>query len=907
MIDPHFRIPEPSTTPNVCSINRLRPVDHGEIGKHRRIKGQPGIEARRCQHEFAKQDGQRVVAAQQARICFDEAAQFHPAARIDDVFDRVQLVVGEGCRRRSGQAHRHDCRRKGNGRFSQNHVQSPFQVTVSAGFRPCRGNHSISNCLSTANIGNWPGSGVWNQIPLAGSLFGDKPLANAENGFFIAKAHKAALDVLATFSGGQLNLVVLTGIKGSGKSALIGHWLDDNPGLAPVTRITADGRRPEAFLRQLAHRLRLEVRSQDADDVIANWRAALASAFPAGRAAILIIDNAERLDPDTAVTVKALASVRIGGTAVLRMLIAGRPEIAARFEPAQMSPPEPDLVQVALRNFDLDETKDFLGFLGQSPEKAAALHAATAGNPGRIVELILDRTDELAELRAALGPMAEAAKRPGIRWFESSAERKKRTALPVFDSENPRAFFRWGFGIAEDEAVEADEALRQQNTKGQAEDRAIGPAVGREPPKQPGRQVLPLVAGPHVTPLASGARVDIWPKDPDSVLRAVPDRPRPVAPFQRLAGTTRLQDAAMLRDIVLDSPATERRRPGLWLGFLTAGAAALIAAVLLARLGGETGDTQLAAAPQAAIGVTSGITTTDPPKAAGVSLSAASPVRIVDMAAPDPVTLIGTADQLPRRDVFAAIPASTTGLAPSSSSSDAVLQPAPQATISAKSGIFAPQPPTTANVRISAVAPVQNLAVVSPQILTELASADPVPRRQIDADIPPSDTFSAEGTDNTGYEVAFAVDLSDPEPRLPTPAAALAVNLAPVLVLGAPQPADQAYVAVASDPAARTAALAEQEQAEILANSTPSQAATLPPTNALRIEITPIPRDLAMVEAALDAAPGLGKLAEDERADLARMLADGTCVDQALREVTGTVNRHTLAALLHQMNLCSGE
>ncbi len=740
--------------------------------------------------------------------------------------------------------------------------------------------------------------------PVGWFFIGDEPLAIAEIGFFVAKAHNAALDVLAALSAGHLNLAVLTGIKGTGKTALIGHWLEERPGGATTTRISADGRRPDAFLSQIAHRLQIDVRSHDAKDAIAHWRAALAAAYPTGRAAILIIDNAERLDPET---VKVLAAIQMSGNAGLSMLIAGRPEITARFEPAQMSRPGLNSGQVVLRNFDLAETKDFLGFLGQSPEKAVALHAATAGNPGRIVDMIVDRTDEPTKLRTALGPVPEVAMRPRVRLFETAAERKKRTSLPAFDSENPREFFRWGFGIADNEVIEGDETVRRHSPIGREEILEIGPQSERDLDKQPGVRAPPLVATSPVMPITPAALTDAGAKDRGSVLRAVPDKPRLVAPFQHPAGTIEPQDSAMLREIFPDGHATKRRNPGRWLVFLTVGAVALSAATLLSWLAGETGDTRLAAAPQAATEAASGIIATDPPDAAGVSVSTASPERMVELAAPDILAATATADPLPRRDLAAAVPADANVLAPSSGSDDATLQSAPQVTISAKSGIFAPNLPTSANARLPVVVPEQIVALVAPEKLTEFNRADPAPPRQADADIRPSDLFSAERTGNSGYEATFAVELSDPEPHLPAPTAVSTVNLASALVVGEPQPADDVYVVAASDPTARTTALAELEQAAISTPSTTSEAATSPPTNPLRIDITPVPRDRALVDSALDAAPGLGKLAEGERADLARMLADGTCVDQALREVTGAVNRHTLAALLHQMNLCSGE
>ena len=70
------------------------------------------------------------------------------------------------------------------------------------------------------------------------------------------------------------------------------------------------------------------------------------------------------------------------------------------------------------------------------------------------------------------------------------------------------------------------------------------------------------------------------------------------------------------------------------------------------------------------------------------------------------------------------------------------------------------------------------------------------------------------------------------------------------------------------------------------------------------MEVGPAVRSVALVQAALKDAPGLGALTPAEIDSLAAQLSQGVCVDRALQEATGKINRHTLASLLRHMNLC---
>ncbi len=713
-----------------------------------------------------------------------------------------------------------------------------------------------------------------NRIPPAVSLVGDVPLAKDENRFFVSKARGIALDALTALSIGRLNHVTLAGIKGTGKTALVQHWLIEYSGAATIARIVADGRRPEAFLRQLAEALSLHIRSEISNDVIAHWRAALAVAFPTGRAAILIIDDADRLDLDTAETLKALAAIRDRGNVLLRVLTIGRPEVLNRFEPAQASRPGQNSGQVVLNNFDLAETGDFLRFLGQGGGKAPAFQAATAGNPGKIVEAILGRMSESDEMQAAIYPALIEVKRPRPRLFETPAERKKRNSLPVFDANNPRDFFRWGFGIEGSQDIEADEAPGHQIMPEIDEIIQSGSVPVREQVIQPVKQAPSMVVrGPDT----SVAPIDVT----ETSVRALKpivakEKPREISPEQPPKVAAPLPDSVRLREVIVakaKQPSESRLR---WLGFVGAGAVALIAVAIFVRPSIETAEAP-AVAPLT-------ITKTEPADTAAVppkSETLAPPAAVAAVVA-EPVV-----QDIPPASVPADTPTPTA---------------APIAT-DATTNIAASNLPQSANLKLPDKTSEQAVKPNVPDSLAAAAPADPVPTPKTAAAIPPDDRFAAEGTDNVGYEeTARASSTSTPRVKITAVGASLVAHLMAPTAMQDAQPADGNYVSLAGDLAAKTAGLIAQEQAAL--ETSPTAPLVGGPADALQIEIAPFKRDSVAVDAALETAPGLGGLNEVQRADLATLLADGACVDQALREVTGKVNRHTLAALLHQMDLC---
>ena len=66
-----------------------------------------------------------------------------------------------------------------------------------------------------------------------------------------------------------------------------------------------------------------------------------------------------------------------------------------------------------------------------------------------------------------------------------------------------------------------------------------------------------------------------------------------------------------------------------------------------------------------------------------------------------------------------------------------------------------------------------------------------------------------------------------------------------------------------------------------------------------------IGRDRVVVAKALERAPGLSELSSSQRASLENQMVRGVCLTDALQDVTGQINRHTLAVLLKTMKLCT--
>lgn len=417
---------------------------------------------------------------------------------------------------------------------------------------------------------------------------------------------------------------------------------------------------------------------------------------------------------------------------------------------------------------------------------------------------------------------------------------RKSVAMPHLDPSNPRDFFRWGLGIEPDAPVEGEEPPIPVPV----------PVAEVQPATKP---LDPMAAATHQA--RRGAAQEL-PSEvpPESRLRAerrpvaIPAAPTTIAPTR-----TRPAEPAPRGRIGRFLPETLTD----WL--MAASLALALGLVVYALLpGGPASPPQLPTVPPAEVAAVEPVT---PPPAAE---STATVEAVVEA----PVAPRAAA---PQPEPAAELPAM-----PPEFVLSAVSQPVTEPDAGAE-----PAPALTGDM-IGPVAAVLPTPLTAPQQAETAFSIpvhgnpDPATEIAVLADI-----AAAQGAEL----VAVSADIAGFAPDMALPA---------LIVQAVPEtpPASPFNAPPPTPPASEPEPEPETTAADIAAPA------------ALQLEIVPALRDLAVVEQAIAAAPGLGTLTEDQRISLTARLVDGVCVDAALQEITGKVNRHSLAFLLDRMELC---
>jgi len=212
--------------------------------------------------------------------------------------------------------------------------------------------------------------------------------------YFDSSQHRAALTAMRQAFLHELPFVVLSGEIGAGKTTILRAWLAE---------VEADG----VTVAQLANT------QLDADELMCAAAIAFGIAAPKGmsagahaglcsflrglngRAALLVVDEAQNLDRDTLRCLVGLADMAAQENAMLRICLAGQPELRARLA----DPTLPDMQSRVQQSFHLGplepaQTRQYIehrllkvGWAGTPSFDASAfdeIHRFTGGVPRRI-------------------------------------------------------------------------------------------------------------------------------------------------------------------------------------------------------------------------------------------------------------------------------------------------------------------------------------------------------------------------------------------------------------------------------------------------------------------------------------------------------------------------------------------
>ena len=235
------------------------------------------------------------------------------------------------------------------------------------------------------------------------SFFGlrEKPfsLLPDPNFLFLSKQHRIALDLLNYGLMNQAGFVVITGGIGTGKTTLIRYLLDHIDKNITVGLITNTHSGYGELLRWILHAFSLDYSQASKIDLYQTLADFLTAQHGKGRRAVLIIDEAQNMLPETLEELRMLSNVNSERGQVLQMILCGQSGLRDMLR-------RPDLEQFAQRitsDCDLtplsaDDTVQYIchrievaaGSCDIFPDPACrAVYRHTGGVP-RLINLICD-------------------------------------------------------------------------------------------------------------------------------------------------------------------------------------------------------------------------------------------------------------------------------------------------------------------------------------------------------------------------------------------------------------------------------------------------------------------------------------------------------------------------------------
>ena len=190
---------------------------------------------------------------------------------------------------------------------------------------------------------------------------------------YLSKNHsraKAYMESTIWFTDG---FVVITGEIGSGKTTLIETFLRELEKDVVVAQINQTQVSAVEFLQAVLVQFGFSPFKMKKAELIATLNNFLIEQYAAGRKVLLIIDEAQNLSLRTLEEVRMLSGVETTKDKVLRIILAGQPELNAKLD-------SPELVQLAQRV----RLRFHLSALSEEDSKAYILHRLeVAGSGGR--------------------------------------------------------------------------------------------------------------------------------------------------------------------------------------------------------------------------------------------------------------------------------------------------------------------------------------------------------------------------------------------------------------------------------------------------------------------------------------------------------------------------------------------
>jgi general secretion pathway protein A len=268
--------------------------------------------------------------------------------------------------------------------------------------------------------------------------FNEKPFTLTPNPrfIFLSKNHKEAFAHLLYGINNHYGFIELTGEVGTGKTTvlrtLLGQLTDDNYRTALIFSPCLTG---VELLCSIITEFGLDSTSEYANELLAVLNRFLLEETAAGRTVVLVIDEAQNLQPDVLEQIRLISNLETENDKLIQIILAGQPELElllARPDLRQLN--QRIAVRYKLRSMHMDETRSYIrqrmevaGETGGVSFSGAAItwiYLCTRGVP-RLINILCDRAlliaygDERRRITSVivLRAMWELLNRPRVRRF----------------------------------------------------------------------------------------------------------------------------------------------------------------------------------------------------------------------------------------------------------------------------------------------------------------------------------------------------------------------------------------------------------------------------------------------------------------------------------------------------------
>jgi general secretion pathway protein A len=266
--------------------------------------------------------------------------------------------------------------------------------------------------------------------------FNEKPFTLTPNPrfIFLSKNHKEAFAHLLYGINNHYGFIELTGEVGTGKTTvlrtLLGQLTDDNYRTALIFSPCLTG---VELLRSIITEFGLNSTSEYANELLAELNRFLLSETASGRTVVLVIDEAQNLQPDVLEQIRLISNLETENDKLIQIILAGQPELElllARPDLRQLN--QRIAVRYKLRSMHMDETRSYIwqrmevagetGGVSFTGPAITWIYLCTRGVP-RMINILCDRAlliaygDERRRITSliVLRAMRELLNRPHVR------------------------------------------------------------------------------------------------------------------------------------------------------------------------------------------------------------------------------------------------------------------------------------------------------------------------------------------------------------------------------------------------------------------------------------------------------------------------------------------------------------